>query len=334
MMGNKKIRAGIIGCGRRGIVHADSISKIQEAELLAVNDSDSDRARDLAKTHGAEVYNDAEKIINDPEIDTVVIATPTLFHARAIIDAAKLGKNIFCEKPLCRTIEEAVKIESAVKSSGVQFGMSFQRRYSWPEKRIKDLLPLLGEPKAARITNVNARYKRKKEEWTGNFETSGGYTLDTMVHLFDLMRWYLGEVKTVNAQGLLLSPELPEPMDYTFANLEFENGAFASAEGGWIRRGVNIDNYLYLVGTEGTIYCDDAGKIKVFSRDKDFEEEGDNVESPNILLMRNFVRGILEKKMFSPSFTDAMASFRIAAAAIESIRRKEPVHPGNQPKNI
>ena len=153
------------------------------------------------------------------------------------------------------------KIEEVIKETRVKFGIGFQKRFSWPEKRIKELIPLLGEPKAGRIINVHASYSRNKENWFGNFEACGGYTLDAMIHFFDLLRWYFGKVKSVQAEGLLLSPNLPEPMDYTFANLNFESGFFASVEGGWIRRGVPINNYFYLVGTKGTLYSDDSGVI-------------------------------------------------------------------------
>lgn len=309
-----------------GKIHADSISRIPEARLVAVRDIDLKSAEDMAQKYKAKVFQDEDKFIGHPDVDTVIIATPTPFHAQAIIKAAKIGKNIFCEKPLARTLEEGKEIIKTVEENKVKFGMGFMRRFSWPEKRIKELIPILGEPKAGRITNINSGYSRHNEEWFGDFNACGGYTLDTMVHFFDLFRWYFGEVKSVQAEGLLLSLTLPEPMDYTFANLRFVSGFIGSADGGWIRRGLPINNYFYLVGTKGTIYCDDSGVIKVFTKEKDFEEKGKNNESPYFTEMKTFIRDLIKGDTISPSLKDGIESLKIALSAIESIREKKVVY--------
>ena len=112
-------------------------------------------------------------------------------------------------------------------------------------------------------------------------------------------------------------------MDYTFVNLNFENGFFGSAEGGWIRRGVPIGNYFYLVGTKGTIYCDDTGMIKVFTKEEKFEEKGENKEAPHFLAVKNFIQNLIEGKHIPPSLEDGIKSLKIALAAIESIQEKK-----------
>lgn len=321
-MNNEKIKVGIIGSGRRGKAHSDSISKISDAELIAVSDLDCLKAEELGAQYGVEAYVGDDPIINHPDVNTVIIATPTPFHAGAVIKAAEKGMNIFCDKPLCRSMEEAEEIKKAVKKNGVPFCICFQRRFSWPESRIKELIPLLGSPKAGNAFYVHARYKRQRDWWTGNFEPSGGYTLDAMIHIFDLLRWYFGEIKDVYADGLLLAPDLPEPMDFTCANLTFENGFFASAQGGWIRRGVNINNWFYFTGSEGTIFCD-GEVIKVSTRECEFEERGENVELPDLLLMKDFVNNLRLGKPVKPSLDDALKATKISLGSIQSIQERK-----------
>ncbi len=320
-MSGKKITIGLIGSGRMGSVHAQNTLKIPWAELKAVSDSDTKKAADLARECGAEAW-DQERILKDDNIDAIIVATPTPFHAKTIIDAAGRGKHVCCEKPLCLNMEEAQQIEKSAALNKVQIGICFQKRFKWPETRIKKLLPMLGRPLAGRMTNINAEYSRSRDEWFGNFESCGGYTLDTMVHLFDVMRWYFGEVKSVQAEGLLLSPELPEPMDYTVVNLGFESGFFASAEGGWIRRGLPVD-YTYLVGTEGTMCYDSETGIKVFTGKKNFEEKCTEHENGNLMLLRSFCKNLIEGNPVSPSLKDGIESLKIALAAIESIRSRK-----------
>jgi len=326
-----KVNIGIVGAGRMGKVHAESISKIPQAKLVAICDIELKKAEELARKYGAEAYQEEEKIINHPSIEVIIIATPLPFHAKTIIKAAEKGKNIFCEKPLARTMEEGEEIEKAVNKNKVKFGIGFQKRFSWPEKRIKELIPLLGEPKAARITNVNAHYSRQRGDWFADFELCGGYILDSMIHYFDLFRWYFGEVKSVYAQGLLLSQKLPEPMDYTFVNMDFVSGLIGLAEGGWIRRGLNIGSFLYFVGTEGTICYENYDEtIKVFTKKDNYEEKGRNEEIPCFLEMKVFINKLISGEdiadNISASLKDGVEALRISLSAIESIQKKEKVY--------
>lgn len=127
----------------------------------------------------------------------------------------------------------------------------------------------------------------------------------------------------------MLDSKLAEPMDYASANLGFQSGLLGSANGGWIRRGIPIDNYFYLVGTEGTIYYDDFSKvIKVFTRKNNFEEAEQNKEEreePYFVEMKAFVQSLLEERQVLPSVRDGMESLRIALAVIESSQKKKVV---------
>ncbi len=326
-MSKKVINVGIIGSGRMGKGHAENLSVLPEVHLTAVSDINYSAAEELASKHGIKACKDEQTILKDSDVDAVIIATPTPFHSGTAIIAAKNGKSIFCEKPLAMTIEEGLAIKKAVEDNEVTFGIGFTKRYSWPETRIKELLPLLGEAKAGRVTNIFAQFSRHKGDWFTDFKRSGGYTIDSMVHFFDAVRWFFGEAKTVSGKGLLMSSDIPEPMDYTFANIEFTSGMVASLDGGWIRRGVSICSSYYLIGTEGTIYYD--GKedlLKVFVGNDYFEEsrEKDGAD-PMYLEIETFIRCLINQKPFSPSVNDGIEALRMALGIVESIKTGKTV---------
>ena len=324
----KEIKVGILGAGRMGKLHGELITKIPDVKLVGIFDTNLEKAQELAKQLDVRIYKTEEEIINDLDINTFIIATPTPFHYSSIIKIAERGGNIFCEKPLARTLREGEEIVKVVIKNKIKFGINFQRRFSWPEKRIKELISLLGEPKAGRIAYINAGYKRKKGDWFADFDKCGGFILDTMIHLFDLFRWYFGDVKSVFANGLLLSQSLSEPMDYAFVNLTFKNEFIGLVEGGWIRRGVGIGFTCYLIGTEGTIVYDEKdGKIKVFTKNKNFEELRKEEDfSPVFESLKTFIKKLKNEDISFPSIEDGIDTLRIALSAIKSAQKGETVY--------
>ena len=101
------IRFGLIGAGRIGKVHAKTIAAHPDAQLVAVSDPFGTAAEDLAGLYGATAYKDADDIFGNPDIDAVVIGSPTPMHIDHIIAAAKAGKAALCEKPIVLKIGRA-----------------------------------------------------------------------------------------------------------------------------------------------------------------------------------------------------------------------------------
>ena len=120
-------------------------------------------------------------------------------------------------------------------------------------------------------------------------------------------------------------------MDYTFVNMDFVSGLIGLAEGGWIRRGLNIGSFLYFVGTEGTICYENYDEtIKVFTKKDNYEEKGRNEEIPCFLEMKVFINKLISGEdiadNISASLKDGVEALRISLSAIESIQKKEKVY--------
>src|SRR5260221_12490600 len=129
-----KIGFGVIGTGIvGGAWHAHVYSRAPRAKLVAVCDLNEQRANEIGKKYGAEkVYSDYRKLLENPEIKAVSIATPDFAHREIAVAAAEAGKHILVEKPLATTVEDAEAIVKAAKKAGVKLMVDFHNRVNPP----------------------------------------------------------------------------------------------------------------------------------------------------------------------------------------------------------
>ncbi|WP_337024854.1 MULTISPECIES: Gfo/Idh/MocA family oxidoreductase, partial [unclassified Pantoea] len=127
----RTVRVGLIGAGRMGSFHGQTVAQlIPGAVLAAVADPVPGAAEKLAATLGAEKsFTDPQAMLDDSTIDAVVIASPARTHAELVVAAARAGKGVFCEKPMAVTLEEADSAIAAAKSAGVVLQVGFNRRF-------------------------------------------------------------------------------------------------------------------------------------------------------------------------------------------------------------
>ena len=152
-----KVKIGIIGAGRIGALHAKSITgNIKNAEIKAISDVIEDAASKTAKELNIPSWTvDYKEILTNPEIDAVLICSPTNTHADISIEAAEAGKHIFCEKPVDMSIDRILETGVVVKKSGVKMQVGFNRRFDHNHKRIRDLAleGALGDIHIVKITS-------------------------------------------------------------------------------------------------------------------------------------------------------------------------------------
>lgn len=183
------LNVGVIGCGRMGKEHINRLTnKVQGAQVVAVSDVFEESAKKAAQICGAKVYTDANDLINDPNVDAVCIVSPGFAHIESLITAIKAGKRIFCEKPLCTTAEDCLKVVKAEIESGkhlIQVG--FMRRYDRGYKLVKEALASgeYGEPLMLHCTHRNP-------EVGTNYITPMAVH-DTTIHEIDVLRWLLDD---------------------------------------------------------------------------------------------------------------------------------------------
>ncbi|NEW07398.1 Gfo/Idh/MocA family oxidoreductase [Paenibacillus sp. SYP-B3998] len=199
----KKSKIGIIGLGSISDMHLKSYQKLEEVEVFAVCDLNQERAEEKAKQYGAShVYTNYKDLLANPEIEAVSICTWNNSHAEISIAALHAGKHVLVEKPLCRTVEEALQIEAAVRETGKTLQVGFVRRYDTNAQLVKRFINNgeLGEVYYAKASCI--RRLGNPGGWFADKERSGGGPLiDLGVHVIDVCWYLMGRPKPVSVSG-------------------------------------------------------------------------------------------------------------------------------------
>lgn len=223
-----KIKIGVIGTGRIGQMHVENLANMRDNfEVTAIADPYAPNLAELAQKYQIPHYtNDYEKVLADPQIQAVVIASATNTHATIIKAAAKQNKSIFCEKPLAEDVPQIKQLLQVVKDNGTCLQVGFNRRFDHNFKQIHDYVKAgqIGTPQIIKISS------RDPEPPSIDYvKVSGGLFNDMMIHDFDMARYLSdSEVVEVNAQGaVLVNPEIGEvgDIDTAIVTLKFANGA-------------------------------------------------------------------------------------------------------------
>lgn len=220
------LRFAVLGAGRMGQEHGQALVSLPEAQVVAVADPLSGLAQTLARLTGAaRTYADPLEAIHDPQVQAVIIVTPTSTHAALIEAAARAGKAIFCEKPVAADLAETERVMQIVEETGVPFQIGFQRRYDAAFAQAKERI-LAGE--LGTIEQFAATGRDPAPPPIEYLKVSGGIFLDQAIHDLDIARFLVGEVEEVLAVGAArVDPAIGEmgDADTTTVLLKFKNGA-------------------------------------------------------------------------------------------------------------
>ena len=119
-----KIRFGIIGGGMAGPLNAGALRDIPEAEVVAFCDVKEDVAKEFSKEYNIpSYYTDYKEMLKRDDIDAVCVVTPPFLHEQMVVDCAKAGKHVMCEKPISVDCNAADRMIAACKEAGVKFGV-------------------------------------------------------------------------------------------------------------------------------------------------------------------------------------------------------------------
>ncbi|WCK56419.1 Gfo/Idh/MocA family oxidoreductase [Aneurinibacillus sp. Ricciae_BoGa-3] len=251
-----KIRCAVLGLGRLGYHHAKNmVTQVHGAELVAVIDPVPGRAEQVARELGVQKWStDPNFAFEDPNIEAVVIVTPTSTHAEMIQRAAICKKQIFVEKPLTQTIEEAENTINTIKENNVSCQVGFMRRFdpAYADAKRRIAAGDIGKP--IYMKGITRDLECPPAEF---IKHSGGIFLDCSIHDYDIARYLMGaEITSVSAHGRILrNPFMKEfnDVDQALTYVEFDSGAAGDIEAS--------RNALYghdirteIVGTEGSLF--------------------------------------------------------------------------------
>jgi UDP-N-acetylglucosamine 3-dehydrogenase len=328
--GALEMNFAIIGAGKFAEKRANVISKglARKAELKAIVDIDIEKAKGLAKKCGGEAFSDYRKILDRDDIDSVIVATPNKFHceiSKAFLDA---GKNVLCEKPVTKTVEEAqILVEAAKKSKG--FFKTGSNHWYFPNvQKAKELLDQkkIGKLIFARgwIGN-NGKYVQKSWFWDKDM-SGGGTFLDNGCHIMDIFRWLLGEVS--ECKGYTLNNVWPTELEDTgFALYKTIDNKVFFLQSSW----VEWSGYMYMefYGTDGFIFVDSRFHNTVTVGNQDgYNETFDFSSAPPVshkMELLDFIEKIGNKVQPSPGAYDGMRVVQMVHALYEASKTDKTV---------
>lgn len=257
-------RAGfaLIGAGTFGERHAQAYSRHPAAELVAVCDLNPDRADVVAARYGARYATaDLGRVLADPDVAAVSVATPDHLHREVAVAAAAAGKQLLVEKPLATTVADAQAIVDAAREHGVTLMVDFHNRVNPPMLQAREAIRRgeIGAPRYvyARLSNTTF-VPTEMLRWSGR--SSALWFLAS--HMADVVRWMLdaepARVYAVSRAGVLRELGVDTP-DFHVATVEFRGGAVAVFEHAWIlprSQPAVKDLKLEILGSQGAINID------------------------------------------------------------------------------
>lgn len=331
----KKLGMGVVGVGAMGKRHAENLRRlIPEAQLIAVADTSRERAQQVAAELEIEHYYDtAEALVERKDIQAVVIVTPAKFHGPVMQLCAQARKDIFCEKPLTLTLQEADAALDAVAKAKVRLQVGHVRRYDPPNVDAKKRIDA-GEIGNPVIFKSLARDPAPPPISYMQAGVNGMFFQDSTVHEFDLARWLMNdEIMEVHAYGgVLVYPELAQfnDIDSALVNMRFARGAIGNVEN-YMQACYGYDIRTEIVGSTGTIMtgylrqtaevvltssggrCDVVSNFLIRFADGYLQE------------MRDFVKTSLADRSPQVTGEDGRQALVIALAAERSYRESRPV---------
>lgn len=198
-----KVKIGLIGAGSISESHLIAYKANPKVELVAVCDLNEERARDKAERYNIpNVYTDYKELLANKDVDAVSVCTWNNSHAEISIAALRAGKNVLSEKPLCKTVDEALQVEQAVKETGKFLQVGYVRRHASNIAVLKKFIDAgdLGDIYFAKASLI--RRLGNPGGWFADKERSGGGPLiDIGVHVIDLCWYLMGRPKVKSVSG-------------------------------------------------------------------------------------------------------------------------------------
>ncbi len=257
----QKINWGIIGCGDvTEIKSGPAFNKVPNSALLAVMRRDAAKAADYAKRYNVpKWYSDADKLINDPEVNAIYIATPPDSHETYALAAINAGKPVYVEKPMALNYTAAQNIAATAKAKNIKLVVAHYRR-EWPLfKKIKQLIndKTIGDVRLARLELYKpaltaTELANNHHAWRVNPAIAGGGLFhDLAPHQLDLMYYFFGPVQKIsgiatNQAGNYIADDL------VAGNILFKNGNAFS--GTWCFNAAATTDNCEIIGSAGSIY--------------------------------------------------------------------------------
>ncbi|MDP9138682.1 MAG: inositol 2-dehydrogenase [Pseudomonadota bacterium] len=247
------IRVAVLGAGRIGNIHARNVARNPRFKLVTVADPAGDAARQLASAVGCEASTDPKASAGRQDVDALIIGTPTDTHVDFLLEGARGGKAVLCEKPVDLDIVKAEAAASEIERMGAKAMVAFNRRFDPSAQELKRQIDAgaIGEVRQVIITSRDpapppATY----------LATSGGIFRDMAIHDFDMARFLLGEepIEVMAMASALTEPQVREAGDFDTTMVIMRTAAGKQCHINCYRKAVyGYDQRFEVIGAAGML---------------------------------------------------------------------------------
>lgn len=276
------INFGIIGCGAISEKHGQAMSQVEGARLVAVADVVEERARAFASKYLSKpdkIYLDYRRMLEDPDVDAVIVATPSGLHAKMGLDVLDAGKHALIEKPLALNSQDAQCLIDKAQAVKKCLGTVHPNRY-YPTSQM--IYKAIREGRLGKLSHgvATVRWNRSaayynEAPWRKTREMDGGILFNQAWHAFDMLLWYMGS-PVVEVHGMTATRfHDVETEDVAIVNLRFENGALGLVEATTNVYPRNLEHTVAIFGETGTVVQGGrrVDELKVWRVAGDIEED-------------------------------------------------------------
>jgi UDP-N-acetyl-2-amino-2-deoxyglucuronate dehydrogenase len=339
----KKLKFGIVGCGRISYKHIQSLLQIKEVELKSVCDIVFDKAKETGEKYNLNYYKTYTDMLENEDLDVVNILTPSGSHSEITIDIAKkYKKHLIVEKPMALRLSDADKMIEVCAENNVKLFIVKQNRFNLPVIKLKEAMDINRFGKIV-LGTVRVRWSRNQEyydrdKWRGTWAQDGGVYANQASHHIDLLQWFLGPIDSVYAQGTHRLHNI-EVEDTGAAIINFQSGAIGIIEATTCARPKDLEGSVSILGEKGSVVIGGfaVNQIDTWEFSEPTEEDKNIKENfsenpPNVYgfghteYLNNAVDSILRDK---PAFVDGWEgrkSVELINAFYESMETGKKVH--------
>ncbi len=258
MTNHKKIKIGIVGCGKIAAHHFNSLAELSDQyELQCVCDTQPESLQRVTSSLEVEGYHNIESmLVAKPELDIITLCSPSGLHAQQTIRIARSGKHVITEKPMSTRWRDGLDMVNACDEAGVKLFVVKQTRY---QPALQQLKHAIKNQRFGRIylANLNVFWTRpqsyyNQSRWRGTWEFDGGAFMNQASHYVDLLAWLLGPVQSVQAMMATLAIDM-ETEDTGVLNLRWRSGTLGSMSVTMLTYPKNLETSLTILGEKGSV---------------------------------------------------------------------------------
>ncbi len=324
-------KLALLGAGRIGKVHAQAIASDSRAKLVAVVDAVAEAAQAIADQADCKVST-IDAVLADPEVDAVVICTPTNTHADLIERFAKAGKAIFCEKPIDLDVARAKACLEVVRQTGARVMLGFNRRF---DPHFRAVRKAIDDGAIGKVEMVTITSRDPGPPPASYIKVSGGIFRDMTIHDFDMARFLLGEeIVSVTAFGsVLVDPEIGKLGDYDSASIILTTASGRQAMISNSRRAsYGYDQRIEVHGSLGAVSAENQRPVSIeiatgngYTRPPLHDFFMTRYTAAYAAEISAFIDSIVEGTPPSPSAEDGLIALQLADAALRSASERVTV---------